>query len=208
MANQFVNSPAIGGGGSGTVTSVGLSTSLSGLTVSGSPVTTSGTIALGGTLGIAGGGTGQTSAAAAYNALSPMTTTGDIEYESGANTASRLPIGSSGQVLTVASGIPAWQTSVATQNVTGNTSLSAGNGDLIVFMDSTSAAFTITLPSPSANTLRRIYLKDITGQLGTNNVTVARNGSESIEGIAASYVLQAPWSCTVLISNGTNWFII
>ena len=43
-----------------------------------------------GTVAIANGGTGQTSAAAAYNALSPMTTLGDIEYESGANTASRL----------------------------------------------------------------------------------------------------------------------
>ena len=43
-----------------------------------------------GQLAIAQGGTGQASAAAAYNALSPMTTLGDLEYESGANTASRL----------------------------------------------------------------------------------------------------------------------
>jgi len=42
------------------------------------------------TVTIGQGGTGQVTAAAAYNALSPMTTTGDIEYESGANTASRL----------------------------------------------------------------------------------------------------------------------
>jgi hypothetical protein len=45
---------------------------------------------LGGTVAIASGGTGQATAAAAYNALSPMTTLGDLEYESGANTASRL----------------------------------------------------------------------------------------------------------------------
>lgn len=44
-----------------------------------------------GTVAIANGGTGQTSATAAYNALSPMSTLGDIEYESGANTAARLP---------------------------------------------------------------------------------------------------------------------
>lgn len=42
------------------------------------------------TLAIASGGTGQATAAAAYNALSPMTTLGDLEYESGAATASRL----------------------------------------------------------------------------------------------------------------------
>jgi len=39
---------------------------------------------------IAAGGTGGTTATSAYNNLSPMTTLGDIEYESGANTAARL----------------------------------------------------------------------------------------------------------------------
>ena len=38
------------------------------------------------------------------------TTTGDIIYASSANTPARLGIGSSGQVLTVASGIPSWAT--------------------------------------------------------------------------------------------------
>ena len=38
-------------------------------------------------------------------------TTGDIIYASGANTPARLGIGSEGQVLTVASGVPAWSAS-------------------------------------------------------------------------------------------------
>jgi hypothetical protein len=63
-----------------------------------------------GTVAIANGGTGQTTANAAYNALSPMTTTGDITYEAAGGIATRLPIGTAGQVLTVASGIPAWAT--------------------------------------------------------------------------------------------------
>jgi hypothetical protein len=42
-------------------------------------------------------------------ALNPSTTLGDIEYRSStANTNTRLPIGTSGQVLTVAGGVPAW----------------------------------------------------------------------------------------------------
>jgi hypothetical protein len=57
---------------------------------------------------IANGGTGQTTKAPAFNALNPMTTTGDLIYESATNTASRLPIGSTNQVLTVVSGAPAW----------------------------------------------------------------------------------------------------
>jgi hypothetical protein len=47
-------------GGGGTVTSVALSGGTTGLTVSGSPITTSGTITLDGTLAVANGGTGAT----------------------------------------------------------------------------------------------------------------------------------------------------
>jgi hypothetical protein len=45
-------------------------------------------------------------------ALNPSTTLGDIEYRSStANTNTRLAIGSTGQVLTVAGGVPTWATS-------------------------------------------------------------------------------------------------
>lgn len=55
------------GGGGGSVTSVGLNSGSTGLTVTSSttnPITTSGTFTLGGTLGVANGGTGATSLAA------------------------------------------------------------------------------------------------------------------------------------------------
>ena len=46
--------------------------------------------------------------------LNPSTTLGDIEYRSStANTNTRLGIGSTGQVLTVAGGVPSWATTVA-----------------------------------------------------------------------------------------------
>lgn len=52
---------AIGAGtGGGTVSSVAFSTGTTGLTVTGSPITTTGTITLAGTLGVANGGTGAT----------------------------------------------------------------------------------------------------------------------------------------------------
>jgi hypothetical protein len=38
-----------------------------------------------------------------------MTTTGDMAYEAAGGIATRLPIGTAGQVLTVSSGIPSWQ---------------------------------------------------------------------------------------------------
>ena len=58
------------------------------------------------------GGTGVAAGSpnATFNALSPMTTVGDIIYEDATPVAVRLPIGTSGQVLTVTGGIPAWVT--------------------------------------------------------------------------------------------------
>lgn len=114
-------------GATGSVTSVAM-TVPSFLSVSGSPITTSGTFAVtlsGTALPIANGGTNATSATSAYNNLSPMTTTGDMEYEVSAGVAGRLGIGSSGQVLTVSSGVPSWQTFTALTNPMTST------GDLI-----------------------------------------------------------------------------
>src|ERR1019366_8324523 len=70
------------GSGSGTVTSVAASVP-SIFSISGSPITTSGTLAMtysGTALPIANGGTGATTAAAGFNALSPLTTGGDLLY--------------------------------------------------------------------------------------------------------------------------------
>ena len=98
------------------------------LSVSGNPITSSGTLAIslsGTALPIANGGTGSTTAASAFNALNPMTTTGDIIYESGTGVASRLAIGSSGNILTVSGGIPSWAAAGVAINTIGSID---GNG--------------------------------------------------------------------------------
>ncbi len=59
-------------------------------------------------IAIAKGGTGATTKAAAFDALSPMTTSGDIIYGGTSGTGTRLGIGTNGQVLTLASGVPSW----------------------------------------------------------------------------------------------------
>ena len=73
-----VNVSGGGGGGSGTVTSVNVSGGTTGLTTSGGPVTTSGTITLAGTLAIANGGTGATTAATARTNLGSTTVGGNL----------------------------------------------------------------------------------------------------------------------------------
>jgi hypothetical protein len=62
-----------------------------------------------GTLAISDGGTGQTSKTNAFDALSPATTSGDIIYHNGSDNV-RLAKGANGKVLSMASGIPSWQT--------------------------------------------------------------------------------------------------
>ena len=87
-------------GSGGTVTSVA-ATVPSFLSISGSPITTNGTLAItysGTALPAVNGGTAQTS----Y-------TTGDILYASASNTLSKLAIGTTGYTLTVASGVPTWK---------------------------------------------------------------------------------------------------
>ena len=85
--------------GVGTVTSVDGSGGTTGLTLTGGPITASGTLTLGGTLAIANGGTNITSYA-----------TGDILYASATDVLSKLTAGSNGQVLTLAAGVPSWAT--------------------------------------------------------------------------------------------------
>ena len=83
--------------GTGTVTSVDVSGGSTGLTFSGGPVTTSGTITMAGILEVDNGGTNFDS----YDI-------GDILYASDTAEFTKLNIGSTDDVLTVAGGVPTW----------------------------------------------------------------------------------------------------
>ena len=85
------------GTGAGTVTSVGFSAAGTGFSVSGSPITSNGTITLSGTLLANHGGTGIDTYA-----------TGDMLYANGTSTLTALPIGNSSDILIVNSGVPKW----------------------------------------------------------------------------------------------------
>jgi hypothetical protein len=86
--------------GAGTVTSVSGSGGTTGLTLSGGPITGAGTLTLGGTLDADNGGTGQT-----------VYAVGDILYANTTTTLAKLVVGSNGQVLTLAAGVPTWAAS-------------------------------------------------------------------------------------------------
>jgi hypothetical protein len=76
---------------------------------------TSGTLGTGFTaVAIAQGGTGQTTASAAFDALSPITATGDLIVGNGVDSATKLPIGTTGYVLTSNGTTAVWQATAAT----------------------------------------------------------------------------------------------
>ena len=83
------------GSGSGTVTSVSLSGGTTGLTVTGSPVTSSGTITLAGTLATTNGGTGLTSIGTAGQVLKVNSLESGLEWgTAGGSTSPDSPVNS------------------------------------------------------------------------------------------------------------------
>jgi len=109
-----------------------------------------------GILPIANGGTGQSTANAAFDALSPMTTAGDLIYENSTPTATRLPIGTTGQLLTVVAGEPAW-VSPATSGTVTSVALTDGSTTPIYAITgspvTSSGTLTFTLNTEPANTV-------------------------------------------------------
>jgi hypothetical protein len=105
----------ISAGGAGTVTSVNASTSLSGLSFSGGPVTSSGTLALSGTLGVASGGTGSTTL-----------TSGAVLIGAGTSAVSSVSPGTAGNVLT--SNGSTWVSQVGGGGGSGTVTSVSGSG--------------------------------------------------------------------------------
>jgi len=109
--------------GAGTVTSVNVSGGATGLTTSGGPITTSGTITLAGTLDVDNGGTGATTAANARTNL-------DVPSRSGSGASGTWSIDVTGNAGTVTNGVyttgsysnPSWITTLAGSKITGNIS--------------------------------------------------------------------------------------
>jgi hypothetical protein len=116
-------------------------------------------------------------------ALNPETTLGDIAYRSStANTNTRLAIGTSGQVLTVSGGVPAWTSPTAAkviQVVYGSTGTSATTTSTTTYAD-TNLTATITPTSASNNILVFVSQNGIYKQTDNNgiDVTLVRGSTE------------------------------
>jgi hypothetical protein len=89
---------------------------------------------------------------------------------------------------------------------TANYTVTSNDNGSIILMDTTSGPLTVTLPSPSV--FFKVTIKDATGMAATNPITVARNGSENIDGGAGNDTLNETYQAVSYMSDGTNWFRI
>ncbi len=159
-------------------------------------------------LSIAQGGTGQITASAAFNALSPITTAGDIILGNGANSATRLGIGSNGTALTSDGTTASWTIPTAPVPTiprsarTSNTVLAAA--DQGKFTDITSGTFAQTYNS--AASLAAGWFNYI-GNNGPGTITLTANGSETIGSVnAATTAILSPGQSAVVSSDGSNLY--
>jgi len=136
-----------------------------------------------------------------------MTTDGDtLYYNSGRQ---RLPKGSDGEVLKLASGIPSWAANVAVPLTVSTKSadytILDGDGIGTILVDDTASDRTITLPTASANTDRSIYIKNTSTDKG--KVIVEGEGSEEIDG-ALNVDLDFKNAFINVVCDGSAWYII
>jgi len=99
---------------------------------------------------------------------------------------------------------PKIKTMQATTTATKTANYTITTSDFQIFANP-SGAFNLTLPAPVNGMVYHIW--DISGTMQTNNVTLVRNGSEKISGVAASRVLSTNWGHWMVVSDGVDWYL-
>jgi hypothetical protein len=107
-----------------------------------------------------------------------------------------------------------------------NTSDSIRQSDQIVGVDSSAGSIILSLPNPSVvgatNTTGPIsgvtitgptsgtqtfVVQDEGGAAATNPITIGRNGTERINGVAADYIVNVAYKRVTLYTDGTDWYL-
>lgn len=91
----------------------------------------------------------------------------------------------------------ALSTKTGAYTITGN--------DSTIIADANGGAFTVTLPSAVSRSGRLFTIKKFDGT--ANVVTIATDGSETIDGLATQS-LAAQWDAITVQSNGFNWLVV
>jgi hypothetical protein len=208
---------AVANGGTGVTTSTGtgstvLSTSPTLVTpILGTPTSATLTNATG--LPLTTGVTGVLPTANGGTNISTYTT-GDTLYASASNTLSKLPIGSTGQILSVVAGVPAWTAAPASgASITNDTTTATNLYPL--FSNATTGAPTTIYTSNA-----KYLYKPSTGDLSASQVVASNGIVVNSATVSASYTIATgnnamsvgPVSVasgqSVTVSSGQRWVIL
>ena len=156
---------------------------------------TTGAVTLDGTLIAVNGGTGFASYAV-----------GDLLYANTTTTLTKLPVGTTGQVLTVTAGAPAWAAPSASAPVTKTANFTLADGESWVINNKSGSTCTVTLPTPSAYTGRQVVFKNMQPQL----LVSASSNVVPLDGTSAgtAILLDVVGNWATMVSDGTNWVIM
>ena len=109
----------------------------------------------------------------------------------------------SGDALTSnASGVLSWTTIAGGLTWVVKTTTYTGVANDGIFADTSSAAWTLSLPAGTLGD--EIAIVDYAGTFDTNNLTVAPNGSEKIQGTAASFTCAVERAGVTLVYSGSS----
>lgn len=136
------------------------------------------------------------------------TTTGDIIYASSANTPARLGIGSTSQVLTVSSGVPAWATPSSGGMTLLSTTTLSGATTTISSIDQNYVNLFIVITSMTNNTADGAFRVALNGTTNSHDGVVSRfeqGGSATISGFANNYIITPS---NLARANATNTFVL
>lgn len=112
--------------------------------------------------------------------------------------------GTSGSATAGKSGYVKFTTGTVFPTATKTSAYTLTYADRHIFANP-SSGFNLTLPAPVNGLTFEIW--DISGTAETNNLTLVRNGSEKISGVAASRVLSTNWGHWTVTTDGTDWFV-
>ena len=189
----------------GTVTSVAVSGGTTGLTTSGGPVTTSGTITLAGTLAVANGGTGSTTAAGALTNLGLTATATELNYTDGVTSAIQTQLNAKQATITGGA------TTITSSNLTTSRALvSDGSGKVAVSaVTSTEVGYLDGVTSAIQTQLNAKGVGSVTSVGGTGTVqgltlsgTVTSSGNLTLGGALSNINLTSQVTGTLPVANG------
>ena len=164
---------------------------------------TSGAVTLAGTLVAANGGT-------SFSTY----TTGDMLYSSATNVLSKLGVGTTGQILTVAGGVPSWAAAPPSGASISNDTSTATN--LYPLFSSATTGAPTTIYTSNAKYL----YKPSTGELQASVVNATNGIHVNSQTVSVSYTIAAGYSgssagpvtvasgVTVTVSSGSRWVVL